>query len=149
MMLYLIFHVPNFNIRVLDPPTHSRQFDANSGKIRYMSDPKANRSSFCQTFLMHWMVCSLEGLYYLGCMVVNINVLFCWMRHYWMWLHSDIVAWDSFHHGTQYLFADIDARRDAVITTFQVLVKTYFFNISYALLWFCLLIALRALFHLI
>ena len=29
----------NLNIRVLDPPTHSRQFDANCGKIRYVSDP--------------------------------------------------------------------------------------------------------------
>ena len=27
------------NTIVLDPPTHSHQFDANGGKIRYVSDP--------------------------------------------------------------------------------------------------------------
>ena len=33
----------------------------------------------------------------LGCEVANINALFCWMNHHcWMWLLSDIVAWDSF-----------------------------------------------------
>ena len=34
-----IFHVSNLNTRVLDPPTHSHQFDTNCGKIRYVSDP--------------------------------------------------------------------------------------------------------------
>ena len=34
-----IFHVSNLNVRVLVPPTHSRQFDVNYGKIRYVSDP--------------------------------------------------------------------------------------------------------------
>ena len=29
----------NFNTRALDPPVHSHQFDANCGKIRYVSDP--------------------------------------------------------------------------------------------------------------
>ena len=29
----------NLNVRLLDLPTHSRQFDANCGKIRYVSDP--------------------------------------------------------------------------------------------------------------
>ena len=28
----------SFNVRVLDLPTHSRQFDANRQKIRYVSD---------------------------------------------------------------------------------------------------------------
>ena len=27
------------NVRRLDPPTHSRQFDANYGKIQFVSDP--------------------------------------------------------------------------------------------------------------
>ena len=30
----------NLNVRALDPATHSRQFDANCGKIRYVSDPQ-------------------------------------------------------------------------------------------------------------
>ena len=34
-----MFHVPNLNDSELDPPTHSRQFDANYGKTRYVSDP--------------------------------------------------------------------------------------------------------------
>ena len=34
-----MFHVSNHNVRVLDPPTHSRQFDANRGRFRYVSDP--------------------------------------------------------------------------------------------------------------
>ena len=29
----------NLNVRELDPPTHSRQFDTNCGKILYVSDP--------------------------------------------------------------------------------------------------------------
>ena len=29
----------NLNTRVLDPLTHLQQFDANSGKVRYVSDP--------------------------------------------------------------------------------------------------------------
>ena len=65
---------------------------------------------------------------------------FCWMKDHWTWLLSDIVAWDSFWHGTHYLFPDIDA----VTTTFHVLVNTYFLNFRLALL-----IALRALVHLI
>ena len=57
-----------------------------------------------------------------------------------MSLLSDIVAWDSFWHGTHYLFPDIDA----VTITFHVLVNTYFLNFRLALL-----IVLRALVHLI
>ena len=34
----LIFHVSNNNTRVLDPPTHYHQFDANYWKIRYVTD---------------------------------------------------------------------------------------------------------------
>ena len=69
---------------------------------------------------------------------------FCWMKHHWMWLVSDIVAWDSIEH-TIYLFSEIDA----VTFTFQVSVGTYFLNFRLALLWFCLLIVLRALVYLI
>ena len=36
---YFIFHISNLNVGVLDSPTHLRQFDANCGKIRYVSDP--------------------------------------------------------------------------------------------------------------
>ena len=42
----------------------------------------------------------------------------CWMKDHWTLLLSDIVAWDSFWHGTHYLFSDIDA----VTVTFHVLV---------------------------
>ena len=31
----------NLYLRELDPPTHLQQFDANCGKIRYVSDPLA------------------------------------------------------------------------------------------------------------
>ena len=43
------------------------------------------------------------------------------------------------------LFSDIDA----VTATFQVFINTYFLNFTLALLWFCLLIVLRDLVHLI
>ena len=36
----LKFHVSTLNVRQLDPSTHLLQFDANSAKIQYMSDPK-------------------------------------------------------------------------------------------------------------
>ena len=32
-----IFDMPDLNVLVLDPPTYSHHFDANCGKIRYMS----------------------------------------------------------------------------------------------------------------
>ena len=65
---------------------------------------------------MHWMVCSV---YYLGCMVVNIDTLFAewsmterdyFLRYCWL---------GFFQHGTHYLFSDIDA----VMATFHVLVN--------------------------
>ena len=34
-------HMSNLNVRELDPPTPLHQFDANSGKIQYMSEPKS------------------------------------------------------------------------------------------------------------
>ena len=54
-----------------------------------------------------------------------------------MWLFSDIVAWDSFWHGTHYLFSDIDA----VTASFRVLGNTYFLSFRLALM-----IVLKALF---
>ena len=33
----------NLYVRELDPRTHLQQFDANCGKIRYVSDPKFRR----------------------------------------------------------------------------------------------------------
>ena len=67
----------NLNTRVLDPPTHSHQLDTNCGKIQYVFEwpLKTKRPSFCliNTFSMHWIIFSVC---YLGCMVVNINVLF-------------------------------------------------------------------------
>ena len=52
----------NLNTRVLDPPTHSHQFDVNCGKIRYVSDPqpKTNRPSFC---LILKLSGALDGLF--------------------------------------------------------------------------------------
>ena len=85
---------------------------------------------------MHWMVCSvlsrLHGRKH--------KCAFCLMKDHWMWLLSDIVAWDSFWHGTHYLFSDIDV----VTATFHVLVNTYFLNFRLALL-----SVLRVLAHLI
>ena len=125
---------------MLDPPTHSHQFDANGGKICDMwVTPKTNRSSFCLILkLFH----ALNGLFSVLSRLHGRKhkCAFCWMKDHWMWLLSDIVAWDSFWHGTYYLFSDIDA----VTATFHVLVNTYFLNFRLALL-----IVLRALVHLI
>ena len=140
----MIFHVSNLKTRVLDPPTHSYQFDTNCGKIRYVTKwplEKTNRPSF---FLIFKLSHALDGcsVYYLGCMVENINVLFAEWRiiehDYFpillLWIYSF-----SFWHGTHYLFSDIDA----VTNTFHVLVNTYFLNFRLALM-----IVLRALVHL-
>ena len=84
---------------------------------------------------MHWMVCSVC---YLGCMVVNINVLFAqWRiteRDYFQVLLLGILS--GMEPTIQYLFSDIDA----VKATFHILVNTYFPNFRLALL-----IVLRAL----
>ena len=84
---------------------------------------------------MHWMVCSVC---YLGCMVVNINVLFAqWRiteRDYFQVLLLGILS--GMEPTIQYLFSD----RDAVKATFHILVNTYFPNFRLALL-----IVLRAL----
>ena len=81
-------------------------------------------------------------MYYLGCMVVNINALFAELsiteRDYFQILLLGILA--SMLESTL-CFLD----RNAVTATFQVLVNKYFLNFSLALLWFCLLIVLRAL----
>ena len=74
-------------------------------------------------------------MFYLGCMVANIDVLFT-ERDYFQILLLGILslAWNSL------FISDIDA----VIATFHVLVNTYFLNFRLALL-----IVLRALVHLI
>ena len=101
--------------------------------------PKTNRPSFCLIIkLSH----AIDGLFI---MLSRLNghkhkCAFCRMKDYWMWLLSDIVAWDYFWHGSHYLFSDIDA----AATTFHVLVNTYFLKFRLALL-----IVLRALVHLI
>ena len=129
---------------MLDPPTHLRQFDANCWKIRYKITPKTSRLSFLILKLSHapLMVCSV---YILGCMVVNINGLFA----EWSITERDcfqilvlgfLLTWKP-------LFSDIAT--DAVSATFKVLVNTYFLNFRLALPWFCLLIVLRALAHLV
>ena len=41
-----IFHVSNLNVRDLDLSTHLHQFDANCGKIQYVSDP-LTRDPYC------------------------------------------------------------------------------------------------------
>ena len=88
---------------------------------------------------MHWMVCSVC---YLGCMVVNINVLFAqWRiteRDYFQVLLLGILS--GMEPTIQYLFSDIDA----VKATFHILVNTYFLNFRLVLL-----IVLRALVDLV
>ena len=129
----MIFHVSNLKTRVLDPPTHSCQFDANCGKIQYVSDP---------FFLILKLSHVLDGLLSVSSRLHGRKhkCTFCWMKDHWMWPLSDIVAWDSFWHGTHYLFSDIDA----LTATFHVLINTYFFNFRLAPM-----IVLRALVHLI
>ena len=88
---------------------------------------------------MHWMVCSVC---YLGCMVVNINMLFPqWRiteRDYFQVLLLGILS--GMEPTILYLFSDIDA----VKAIFHILVSTYFLNFRLALL-----IVLRALVDLI
>ena len=109
------------------------------GRFDMWVTPKTNRPSFCLILkLSH----ALDGLFSVLSRLHGRKhkCAFCWMKDHWMWLLSDIVAWDSFWHGTYYLFSDIDA----VTATFHVLVNTYFLNFRLALL-----IVLRALVHLI
>ena len=76
---------------------------------------------------------------------------FCSMKDNWMWLPSDIVAWDFFWHGTHELFSGIDT----VTATFHVFQGTYFLNFRFLLCFSGyifpepLLIVLRFLVHLI
>ena len=73
-------------------------------------------------------------------MVVNINVLFAESRITECDYFQIFVSWDSFWHGSHYLFSDIDA----AATTFHILVNTYFLKFRLALL-----IVLRTLVHLV
>ena len=129
----MIFHVSNPNTRVLDPPTHSHQFDTNCGKIWHASDPyvrpvcfrpKTNRPRFCvpninENFLMHWMACS--GCY-LGCVVVNINALFpttfryCCLVFFRVWIPLFIFGYRScdghFPCFSKYIFPQLQTCSD-------------------------------------
>ena len=133
----MIFHVSNLT-RVLDPPTHTHQFDT-VGRFDMTVTPKSNRPSFCLILkLSH----ALDGL---SSVLSRLRgrkhkCTFCWMNDHWTWLLSVIFAWASFWHGGRYLFSDIDA----LTTHFHVLVNTYFLNFRFALL-----IVLRTLVHLI
>ena len=109
------------------------------GRFNMWVTPKTNRSSFCLILkLFH----ALNGLF---SMLSRLHgrkhkCAFCWMKDHWMWLLSDIVAWDSFWYVTHYLYSDIDA----VMAFFRVSVNTYFINFRLALL-----TVLRLLVHLI
>ena len=109
------------------------------GRFDTWVTPKTNRHSFC---LILKVSHALDGLFRVLSRLHGHKhkCTFCWIRDHWTWLLSDIVAWDSFKHGTHYLFSDIDA----VMATFHVLVNTYFLNFRFALM-----IVLRALVHLI
>ena len=73
------------------------------GRFDMWVTTKTNRPSFCLilNFLMYcWSVqCILSRLH-----GRKDKSAFCWMKHHWTWLLSDIVAWDSFKLGTPYLF---------------------------------------------
>ena len=134
----------NLKTRVLNPTTHSYQFNANCLKIRYVSEwpLKTNRPSF---FLILKLSHALDGLFSVlsGLHGHKHKCAFCWMKDHWTWLLSDIVAWDSFSfwHGINYLFLNII---DAVTATFHALVYTCILDFRLALM-----IVLRALFDLI
>ena len=138
------FYVSNLKTRVLNPTTHSYQFNATCGKIRYVSEwpLKTNRPSF---FLILQLSHALDGLFSVlsGLHGHKHKCAFCWMKDHRTWLLSDIVAWDSFSFwdGINYLFLDII---DAMTATFHDLVYTCILNFRLALM-----IVLRALFHLI
>ena len=114
---------------------------------------KTNKPSFCLILkASHALVCSV---YHLG---ININASdeaslnvtssfrsFIISRNSLIWLLLDIVSSKGFSkHGIQYFFSDIDA----AMTSFQVLVNA-FCQLQACTALFCLLIVLRALFHLI
>ena len=129
------------NTRVLDPPTHSHRLTQIVGRfdIDMWVTSKTNRPSFRLILkLSHALDCLFSVLS--GLHASKYKYAFCWIKDHWTWLLSDIVAWDSFWHGTHYLFSDIDA----VTATFHVLVNKYFLNIRVAPL-----IVLRALVRLI
>ena len=109
------------------------------GRFDMWVTPKTNRPSFCLILkLSH----ALDDLFSVLSRLHDRKhkCAFCWMKDHWTWQLSDIGAWDSFCHGTHYLFSDIDA----VTTTFYVLVNKYFLNFRLTLL-----IVLRARVHLI
>ena len=117
------------NLRLLDTSTHCHKFDVNCRKIRYVSDPKTNKPSFCLILkLSH----ALDGLFRALSRLHGRKhkCAFCWMKNHRTWLLSDIVALDFFWYETHYLFSNIDA----VTSTFRVLVNTYFLNFRLTLM---------------
>ena len=109
------------------------------GRFDMWVTPKINGQNFC---LILKLSNALDGLFTVLSELHDRKhkCAFWWMKDHWTWLLSDIVAWDSFWHGTHYLFSDTDP----MTATFHVLVNTYFLNFRLALL-----IVLRALVHLI
>ena len=94
----MIFHVSNLKTRVLDPPTHSYQFDTNCGKIRYVTKwplEKTNRPSF---FLIFKLSHALDGLFSVLSWLHGWKhkCAFCWMKDHWTRLLSDLVALNLF-----------------------------------------------------
>ena len=82
------------------------------GRFDMWVTPKTNRPSFCLILkLSH----ALDGLFSVLSRLHGRKhkCAFCWMKDHWVWLLSDIVTWDSFCHGTNYLFSDIDAACDS------------------------------------
>ena len=109
------------------------------GRFDVLSDLKTSRPSLCLILKLSHALDDLFGV------LSRLHgrkhkCAFCWMKDHWMWLLSDIVAWDSFWYVTHYLYSDIDA----VMAFFRVSVNTYFINFRLALL-----TVLRPLVHLI
>ena len=131
----MIFHGSDLNTPAAKP-THSL---ASIWRFNMWVTPKTNRPSFCLILkLSH----ALDGLFSVLSWLHSRKhkCTFSWMKDHRTWLLSDIVPWDSFWHGTHYLFSDIDA----MTATFHVLVNTYFLNFRLAVL-----IVLTDLVHLI
>ena len=97
----------NLNVRALDPPNYSHQFTQTVGRFDMWVIPKTKTGLFfhvIKTFsCTGWSIQSLSRLH-----GHKHKCALCSMKHHWTWLLSDIVAWDSFWHGTHYfyLFSD-------------------------------------------
>ena len=135
------------NISVLDPPTHSCQFDATVERFINMGvTPKKNiRPSF---YLILKLSNALDGLLSVlsrlhgrkhKCVFASLNVttiIYCCLEAS---RSGFFLAWNSL-----FIFRYRCCNRH-----FAGFSKTYFLDFRLPLLWFCLLIVLRALVHLI